>query len=72
MKEENAELKCQLTDRDEKLAAAEARDGSLFDLKHDSAEEIITVLVDQLSAHKAAAIANGNLKKLKQKRVPAG
>lgn len=57
----------------ERLAAAE-NDTSLFDLRRDSAEQIVRVLTDPsvISAHKAKAIANGILAALKKQPKPAG
>jgi hypothetical protein len=53
------------------MAAAEARDGSLFDLKRDSADNIIHAIVGNVPASKAERIGRGILKELKQAR-PAG
>jgi hypothetical protein len=63
----------EIEDLKEKLAAAETKDGSLFDLKKDSIDHIVTVIVQTVSPHKAKEIAAGiaaHLKKSKSK--PAG
>jgi hypothetical protein len=55
----------------EQLAAAEQRSGSLFDLKHDSANDIATVIVNTVSGRKAETVAREVLKQLKAAK-PAG
>jgi hypothetical protein len=47
-------------------------DGSLFDLKHDSADDIALAIVGNLSAHKAKTLADGILARLKKSQKPAG
>jgi hypothetical protein len=61
LKRRNAELERSLAHAEEKLAAAEARDGSLFDLKRDKAEHIVQVIVSTVTEPRAKAIANGIL-----------
>jgi hypothetical protein len=56
LKIERDELTRQNADLAEKLAAAEHRDGSLFDLHRDTAEEIAKVIVAHVSPNKARAI----------------
>jgi hypothetical protein len=53
-----------------KLAKHEA--GSLFDLRHDSADDIALAIVGNLSAHKAKTLADGILARLKKSQKPAG
>jgi hypothetical protein len=55
-----------------KLADAEARSGSLFDLDRDSAEDIVHAIVGNVSPNKARTIAQGVLRQLKAKEKPAG
>ena len=55
----------------EQLAAAEARDGSLFDLNKDTVEDIVKVFVANCSKSKAERIAKGILEALKKPK-PAG
>jgi hypothetical protein len=55
----------------EQLAAAEARDGSLFDLKRDSPDHISVAIVGNSPPSKAEKIARGVLRLLKKAR-PAG
>jgi hypothetical protein len=55
----------------EQLAAAERRDGSLFDLKRDSVDSIANTIVGSITAGRAESIARGVLQRLKQVR-PAG
>jgi hypothetical protein len=57
-------LKEQLTARDGELA--KHSDGSLFDLKHDSADDIALAIVNDLSAHRAKTPADGILARLKK------
>ena len=45
---------------------------SLFDLKHDSADDIALAIVNNLSAHKAKTLADGILARLKKSQKPAG
>jgi hypothetical protein len=61
----------QIAHLEEQLAAAEHRDGSLFDLKHDKAEDIVGVIVANVTAHKAEAIAKTLLAAVKKPK-PAG
>jgi hypothetical protein len=70
-------LKEQLTARDREIARlkselAKLSDGSLFDLKHDSADDIALAIVGNLSAHKAKSLADGILTRLKKSQKPAG
>jgi hypothetical protein len=60
-----------IADLEEKLAAAEQRDGSLFDLHQDRAEDIANVIVGTVPG-KAAAIAKAITAKLRERRAPAG
>jgi hypothetical protein len=55
----------------EQLAAAETRDGSLFDLKRDNADHISVAIVGNTPPSKAEKIARGVLRLLKEAR-PAG
>lgn len=55
----------------EQLSAAEARDGSLFDLKRDSVEAIAATIVGSVAPSRAEKIARAVLGRLKQAR-PAG
>jgi hypothetical protein len=65
LRAENAELRAKL--------ARKADDGSLFDLKHDSADDIVAAIVANVSPPKAAAIGKGLLEGLKRKQQrPAG
>ena len=61
----------QIAHLEDQLAAAE-NDGSLFDLKKDSAENIVGTIVTNISPHKAKEIANGILAAIKTKPKPAG
>jgi hypothetical protein len=67
-------LKRNLAERDreiahlqDQLAASEARDGSLFDLKKDSAKDIADTIVSTISPNKAETIARAILKTIKAK-----
>jgi hypothetical protein len=60
---------------EEQLAAAEHRDGSLFDLKHDKPEDIGPAIVANVSETKARAIAKAITEAIAAKRrqhKPAG
>jgi hypothetical protein len=61
----------QIAHLEEQLAAAEHRDGSLFDLKHDKAKDIVDVIIANVSARKAEAIAKTLLATVKKPK-PAG
>ena len=61
----------QLIARDREIARlkgelAKHSDGSLFDLKHDSADDIALAIVNDLSAHRAKTPADGILARLKK------
>ena len=62
MIEENHKLKQQLA----------SADGSLFDLRRDSADDIVSTITTHVSEHKARNIANGILAALKKQKKPAG
>lgn len=70
--------KQRIAEQDRKIAELEARanntDGSLFDLRRDSAEDIVSVITDPstISEAKAKKIANGILAALKARQKPAG
>lgn len=68
LKRENAGLKAHIAD----IEAARKRDGSLFDLRGDSAADIAAVIVGNVSAYKAKEIANKIHQVLKRKTIPAG
>jgi hypothetical protein len=53
-----------------KLAKHDA--GSLFDLRHDSADDIALAIVGNLSAHKVKTLADGILAGLKKSRSLPG
>jgi hypothetical protein len=72
LKREIAEKDRAIAHLEERLAAAEARDGSLFDLKRDSADEIVRAVLANVSEYKARTIANGILSSIKGKARPAG
>jgi hypothetical protein len=58
---------------DEGLACGHKLSGSLFDLKNDSADDIVVAIVGNVKPHKADAIAKGLLAQLKHKQQrPAG
>jgi len=72
LKRQVAEQNRTIAHLQEELAAAENRDGSLFDLKRDSADDIITAILGNVTEHKAKTIATGILAALKTKKAPAG
>ena len=69
-------LRTQLAERDRKIAQLEQQlaksDGSLFDLKHDTADDIAAAIVGNVGESKAKGIASQIAAKLKQKQNPAG
>jgi len=71
LKRDKVELQRQLADMEERLAAAEARDGSLFDLKRDKPDDIAKAIVANVSEGKAKTIAEHILAACK-KAKPAG
>ncbi|MGO8923243.1 MAG: hypothetical protein ACLQF4_09920 [Xanthobacteraceae bacterium] len=71
LKKQVAEQNRTIADLQERLAAAEHRDGSLFDLKRDKAEDIVSTIVGVVTEHRATAIARGILAHYK-KQKPAG
>jgi hypothetical protein len=71
LKRKVAELERELAMTREKLARKE--EGSLFDLKNDSTEDIAGAIVANISAHKAEAIGHALVKGVKRKQQrPAG
>jgi hypothetical protein len=66
-------LKVELDRANERIKELEEEsDGSLFDLRHDSADDIATTIVGSISAHKAETLARRILKLLKDAKQPAG
>lgn len=61
-----------IADLEERLAAAENRDGSLFDLKRDKPEDIGAVIVGTVSENKAREIVKAITAALKSRQRPAG
>ena len=59
LKHQIVEQAREIAELQHKLAKRE--EGSLFDLKHDSADDIATAIVGNLSAHKAKTLADGIL-----------
>ena len=70
LKHQIVEQAREIAELQHKLAKRE--EGSLFDLKHDSADDIATAIVGTLSAHKAKTLADGILARLKKSQKPAG
>lgn len=75
LKDKNEQLMRTSLDQAERIASLEANadSGSLFDLRRDSADDIVAAIVGNVSAHKAEAIGKGLLAQVKRKRQqPAG
>jgi hypothetical protein len=70
LKHQIVEQAREIAELQHKLAKRE--EGSLFDLKHDSADDIASTIVGNLSAHKAKSLADGILARLKKSQKPAG
>lgn len=64
LKEAMVEQAREIVELKQKLAKHEQ--GSLFDLKHDSADDIASAITGNLSAHKAKSLADGILARLKK------
>ena len=72
LKHKVAEQERRIAHLQEQLAAAE-HDGSLFDIKHDSADDIVEAIGANVTPHKVEAIAKGLTELVKRKRQrPAG
>jgi hypothetical protein len=71
LKKQVAEQNRTIADLQEQLAAAEARDGSLFDLKRDSTDNIVKTIIANATENRATTIARGILNHYK-KQKPAG
>jgi hypothetical protein len=71
LKKQISEYQRTVADLQERLAASENRDGSLFDLKRDKAEDIIKTIVAVVTEHRATTIARGILAHYKKPK-PAG
>ena len=69
LKEAMVEQAREIVELKQKLAKHEQ--GSLFDLKHDSADDIASAITGNLSAHKAKSLADGILARLKKSQKPA-
>jgi hypothetical protein len=75
LKRQLAEKDREIADLQARLAAAERRDGSLFDLKQDVANDIGRTIATNVSEYKARNIAEAILEGIKAKRreqKPAG
>ena len=70
LKEAMVEQAREIVELKQKLAKHEQ--GSLFDLKHDSADDIASAIIGNLSTHKAKSLADGILARLKKSQKPAG
>jgi hypothetical protein len=70
LKEAMVEQAREIVELKQKLAKHEQ--GSLFDLKHDSADDIASAITGNLSARKAKSLADGILARLKKSQKPAG
>jgi hypothetical protein len=70
LKEAMVEQAREIVELKQKLAKHEQ--GSLFDLKHDSADDIASAITGNLSTHKAKSLADGILARLKKSQKPAG
>jgi len=70
LKHQIVEQAREIAELQHKLAKRE--EGSLFDLKHDSADDIASAIIGNLSAHKAKSLADGILARLKKSQKPAG
>jgi hypothetical protein len=75
LKSKHVELIHEIEHLKEQLAAAQHRDGSLFDLKQDKPEDIATAIVASVSETKARNIAKAivdGIAAKRQQQKPAG
>jgi hypothetical protein len=70
-KERIAQLERQLYEKDQKIAALQKADGSLFDLKKDRVEDIVATIIGTVSANRVKELRDGLSAHLK-KPAPAG
>jgi hypothetical protein len=72
LKTKNTDQSHEIEHLKERLAAAEARDGSLFDLRRDTVKDIVTAILAHINPSRAEDIAREILARLKAKKMPAG
>jgi hypothetical protein len=72
MKEEVVILRRQVADLQAKLAVADKRDGSLFDIHHDTVDAIASVIVAKVTPGRAENIIKAIKTELKKKKAPGG
>ena len=72
VKDQNVELTREIEHLKERLAAAEQRDGSLFDLRRDKIDDIVSAIIGNASPSRAEAIARKLLIRIKERKTPVG
>jgi hypothetical protein len=72
LKEQNADLQRKIAELENKLAAVDQRDGSRFDLHHDTVDTIAEIITKCVSPGRAKNIASAITKQLKKAKTPAG
>ena len=72
VKDQNVELTREIEHLKERLAAAEQRDGSLFDLRRDKIDDIMSAIIGNASPSRAEAIARKLLIRIKERKTPVG
>jgi hypothetical protein len=72
LKDRLAEKDREIEHLKEQLAASEARDGSLFDLKKDSLKNIAATIIANITPGRAQGLADAIKAALKTKKMPAG
>jgi hypothetical protein len=72
LKDQVAEQTREIEHLKERLAAAEQRDGSLFDLRRDKIDDIAVTIISNASPSRAEGIARALLRLLKEKKTPVG
>jgi hypothetical protein len=72
LKNQIAEQTREIEHLKERLAAAEARDGSFFDLRLDKIDTIASVILNRITPGRAEEIARALLRLLKAQKTPVG
>jgi hypothetical protein len=72
LKEQIAEQTREIEHLKERLAAAEQRDGSLFDLRRDAIDDIAAVIMSNATPGRVQGIAHALIRLLKKQKTPVG
>ena len=72
LKDQNAELTREIEHLKERLAAAEQRDGSLFDLRRDKIDDIAAVIMKNATPGRVEGLVRTLQRRLKELKTPVG